>query len=207
MNFGSVFSQELIRLFDLLIDVAVPGQPHQPIASSLDAVGDAYHRLPDGKPKRRPAELWSALRLRNITLGEFLNPVQSLQHIDRLAGVLRWVGNVARDLVTPVLPRRQESSPSGGPLDPVAREMLHVRRSAVEGIGRLVHSAVEGVEKGIRTTSQGLDRERWQTPHFETSGELLAVVPSSSEADHVATPRRGETESAWSAAAVAGRVP
>jgi arylsulfatase A-like enzyme len=180
LNLGAISSQEIVRLGDLVLDVVVPGAPLRPIESSLGAVGDAYHRLPDGKIKLRGAELVSGLRLHNITIGELMNPILSLQHIDRAASVVRWGQNVLGDLSSPLTSRGFDPlRPVDFVLDHTVGGVLTFRRSLVEGPGQLVHAAAEGVEAGVRSSAETLERRRWQTARKrEETSTLPAEKPS-----------------------------
>lgn len=179
LNLGAISNQEIVRLGDLVLDVVVPGAPLRPIGSSLGAVEDAYHRLPGGKIKRRGAELVSGLRLHNITIGELINPILSLQHIDRAASVVRWGQNVLGDLSSPLESRGFDPlRPVDFVLNHTVGGVLTLRRSLFEGVGQLVHAGAVGVETGVRSSAEALERRRWQTPRKrEEPSTLLAENP------------------------------
>jgi len=182
LNLGALSNQEIVRLGDLVLDAVLPGAPLRPIGSSLGAVGDAYHRLSDGNVKRRGAELVSGLRLHNVTIGELMNPILSLQHIDRAASVVRWGQNVLGDLLSPLTSRGFE------PLRPVDFVLNHgvagvlaFRRAMLEGVGQLAHVAAQGVEAGVRSSAETVERRRWQTARKREDAPTLPAEKPESE--------------------------
>ncbi len=149
------FLQELVNLFDGPLDTVIPGQERRPISSTIDYLVRSYGKLPENKLRTRPAELFEALRLRHITIGEFINPVQSLQHVDRAVGVVRWGQDVIKD---PVRPLGDGALVVYYPIDKVLDGTvwlaLQIRDVVERGLIGWIDGSINGIEGGMRACAR-----------------------------------------------------
>ncbi len=149
-NVSAVMLQEIVHLVDGPIDVVTPGPDVAPLGNTLDFTAESWSELPDSKFATRPAELVEALRLRHITIGELINPIQSLQHIDRAVGVVRWAQEVVKD---PVRPLGDGALLAYYPIDKtcdgVVWCVLAVRDVVERGLIAIVDGTIDGVESGV----------------------------------------------------------
>jgi len=99
-----ILNREVLTDLDNIIDLAVPGDKIQPISKGLDKVVEEYDKLPDSVPKERFRELFHALQIRQVTLGEV--PSAILADVTGLAGrgtvyratlLITWLEHVLSD--------------------------------------------------------------------------------------------------------------
>ena len=153
-NVAALLVQEIFRLVDRGFDTVVPGPELRPTGHVFDFMANQYDELPDGKLKSRPAELLTALRLRHITIGEFINPTQSLQHFDRAVGVLRWAQEVVRDPFEPLVSRDSYAFlPFDAVLGGAATILDGTKDLLLEGFLRVSNGLVIMVEGSARSVS------------------------------------------------------
>lgn len=151
-DLSGLLMQEIVSMIDGPVDVVLPGPAFQPAGSFLDLLASSYDRLPDSKLKSRPAELIEALRLRHITIGELVNPIQSLQNVDRAVGVVRWGQQVVKD---PFLPLGATAAvifyPVDKALDGAVWLILATRDVLERGLIQLADGTIDGIEGGMRS--------------------------------------------------------
>ncbi|HYB97946.1 MAG TPA: alkaline phosphatase family protein [Candidatus Limnocylindrales bacterium] len=165
---ATLTSQEVLRLIDRSYDALLPGQEIRPVQATLTEIAHGYGRLPESKLKRRPAELIEALRLHNITVGELIDPVQSLQHVDRVALVIDWVRRVLNDPFGEPWPERfTPMTPVDWTLGGLSRGLLGVRRVLLEWATRAGDAAIRTSETGYRSIAEAIAGRAWQTPRVE----------------------------------------
>jgi hypothetical protein len=121
-----------------------------------------------------------ALRLRHVTLGELVNPVQSLQNVDRVALTLEWVGRVLNDpfperwpyMLRPVMPVDVA-------LWGTAQGLLATRRTLERTAFRAGDWALRRTEAGVRLAAHrmradGVDAPRMLPPETGYAAAELA---------------------------------
>lgn len=100
-----VLNREVLTDLDNVIDVAVPGDKKRPINRGLDKLVEGYDKLPDSVPKERVRELFHALRIREVTIGEV--PSAVFANVTGVAGrgtayratlLLKWLEDVFSDM-------------------------------------------------------------------------------------------------------------
>ncbi|MEJ2746107.1 MAG: hypothetical protein P8123_10565, partial [bacterium] len=100
-----VLNREVLADLDNVIDLAVPGDKKRPINTGLDQLVEGYDKLPDSVPKERVRELFHALRIRQVTIGEV--PSAVFANVTGVAGrgtayratlLLKWLENVFSDM-------------------------------------------------------------------------------------------------------------
>lgn len=100
-----ILNREVLADLDNVIDLAVPGDNARPINRSLDKLVEGYDKLPDSVPKERFRELFHALRLRQVTIGEV--PSAVFANVTGVAGrgtiyratlLLTWLEHVFSDI-------------------------------------------------------------------------------------------------------------
>jgi arylsulfatase A-like enzyme len=100
-----VLNREILADFDNVIDLAVPGDKKRPIHKGLDRLAEGYDKIPDSAPKERVRELFRALRIREVTIGEV--PSAVFANVTGVAGrgtiyratlLIKWLENVFSDM-------------------------------------------------------------------------------------------------------------
>jgi hypothetical protein len=171
-DLATLTSQEVVRLADRTMDVLIPGNEVRPVQSTLTATAHTYDRLPESKWKRRPAELFDALRIHTITIGEIMNPTQSLQHIDRVALTIDWLRNVLNDPFGEPWPKQfTPVTPIDLGLKQVSKGLLAGRRVLLEWLQRASSAAIRGVEGAYRGTAGVAESREWETASVWREGD------------------------------------
>jgi hypothetical protein len=61
---------EVLRIADWMVDLAVPGRPIRPFQKTVRVFRAGYHRLPDWTLRHRTGELFDALQIPELSLGD-----------------------------------------------------------------------------------------------------------------------------------------
>jgi len=146
--------------------------------------------LPESKWKRRPADLVDALRLHTITVGELMNPTQSLQHIDRIALTIDWLRNVINDPFGDPWPKQfTPVTPIDLGLKQVSKGLLAGRRVLLEWFQRASSAAIRGIEGVYRASAESAEGHEWETASVWRDDEpAVAIAADMPTARDVARP-------------------
>jgi hypothetical protein len=170
-----ILNREVLTDLDNIIDIAVPGDKIQPISKGLDKVVEEYDKLPDSVPKERFRELFHALQIRQVTLGEV--PSAVFADVTGLAGrgtvyratlLIRWLEHVFSDMDHLMLyPVREKdikaiSNVNYG-LEGVKITLQKVSWGLTHYIGSAFYEGILHVEKFDEKIVRGVKGQQWQT--------------------------------------------
>ncbi|MEE9558366.1 MAG: alkaline phosphatase family protein [Candidatus Brocadiales bacterium] len=172
------YHQQLLRLTDSILDVAIPGDSVRPFDTATSAIGRSWkEQNPDSLFVQRTSQFAEALRIKQFDVADLLSIIFQFyitaNNIDRAQLLIDWIQDVGGDfnrLIGEPIHHGEKGLLPGQvinvPVDGIQFAVYKLKNLAQEVVMRTGYRAAFGIEHGIgRVHNTGLPKT-WKTPEI-----------------------------------------